>query len=102
MTAKPPKRLSTPVFRVSLEATAEILMRLGVTLVLAASCAPSFGARFGIEHLGKLARVADPQISSDGKSIVAVISRPNYQTNHYAAELVLIDTATRKQRVLTR
>jgi dipeptidyl aminopeptidase/acylaminoacyl peptidase len=65
-------------------------------------CAPSFGARFGIEHLGKLARVADPQISPDGKSIVAVVSRPNYEDNRYDAELVLIDVATRKQRVLTR
>lgn len=73
------------------------------TLWLAAVlCLPAFGARFGIEHLGKLVRVADPQISPDGTRIVAVVSRPNYEDNRYDAELVLIETATQKQRVLTR
>ncbi|MDQ2948381.1 MAG: hypothetical protein M3Y27_21000, partial [Acidobacteriota bacterium] len=72
------------------------------TLWLAAVlCLPAFGARFGIEDLGKLVRVADPQISPDGTRIVAVVSRPNYEDNRYDAELVLIETATQKQRVLT-
>ena len=77
-------------------------MKISLVLVLAVfSCAPSFCARFGIDRLGQLVRVADPQISPDGKSIVAVVSRPNYDDNRYDADLVLIDVATRKQRVLT-
>jgi dipeptidyl aminopeptidase/acylaminoacyl peptidase len=77
-------------------------MKISLVLALAVfSCAPSFCARFGIDRLGQLVRVADPQISPDGKSIVAVVSRPNYDDNRYDADLVLIDVATRKQRVLT-
>jgi dipeptidyl aminopeptidase/acylaminoacyl peptidase len=77
-------------------------MKISLVLVLAVfSCAPSFCARFGIDRLGQLVRVADPQISPDGKSIIAVVSRPNYDDNRYDADLVLIDVATRKQRVLT-
>ncbi len=77
-------------------------MKTVLTFWLAAVlCLPSFGARFGIEHLGKLVRVADPQIAPDGTHIVAVVSRPNYEDNRYDAELILIDTATQKQRVLT-
>jgi dipeptidyl aminopeptidase/acylaminoacyl peptidase len=77
-------------------------MKITLTVAVALSCcAPSFGARFEIAHLKKLVRVADPQISPDGKTIAAVISRPNYEDDRYDAELVLIDVATRKQRVLT-
>ena len=77
-------------------------MKSSFAFVLAVlCCAPSFGARFEIAHLAKLGRVADPQIAPGGKTIAAVVSRPDYETNHYAAELVLIDVATRKQRVLT-
>ena len=77
-------------------------MRVAIAFVLAAfSCAPSFCSRFGIENLGQLVRVADPQISPNGKTIVAVVSRPNFEDNRYDADLVLIDVATRKQRVLT-
>jgi dipeptidyl aminopeptidase/acylaminoacyl peptidase len=73
-------------------------LKFGLAVLL---CLPCFGARFGIEHLGKLVRVADPQISPDGTRIVAVVSRPNYEDNRFDAELVLIDTATQKLRVLT-
>jgi Tol biopolymer transport system component len=78
-------------------------MRVAIAFVLTSlSCAPSFCARFDVGSLGQLVRVADPQISPDGKTIVAVVSRPNYDDDRYDAELVLIDVASRKQRVLTR
>src|SRR5438105_15907915 len=76
-------------------------MRFSVYALAVFSCAPAFCARFDIEHLGKLVRVADPQISPDGKTIVAVVSRPNYEDNRFDADLVLIDVASQKQRVLT-
>ncbi|MDP8980751.1 MAG: S9 family peptidase [Acidobacteriota bacterium] len=59
-------------------------------------------ARFEIAHMGKIARVSDPQIAPDGKSIVVVVSRANFQENRHEAELVLVDTATGGQHVLTR
>src|SRR5208337_4883053 len=58
--------------------------------------------RFAIADLAKMARISDPQISPDGKSIVIVVSRPNYDEKRYDAELVLVDVATGTQRVLTR
>src|SRR5260370_32006953 len=77
-------------------------MRIAIAFITAVFfCVPSFSARFGIEHVSKLVRVTDPQISPDGKSIVAVVARPNYEENRYDADLVLIDVATAKQHVLT-
>jgi len=58
--------------------------------------------RFAIADLAKMARLSDPQISPDGKSIVIVVSRPNYDEKRYDSELVLVDIATGTQRVLTR
>jgi dipeptidyl aminopeptidase/acylaminoacyl peptidase len=71
------------------------------TLLLAAAATLS-AARFGIDSIGKIVRVTDPQISPDGRSITVVISRANYEENRYDGELTLVDVATRAQRVLTR
>jgi dipeptidyl aminopeptidase/acylaminoacyl peptidase len=71
------------------------------TLLLSAAATLS-AARFGIENVGKIVRLTDPQISPDGKSISIVISRTNYEEDRYDPELTLIDVATRTQRVLTR
>ena len=69
-------------------------------LLLAAAGALS-AARYGIESAGKIVRVADPEISPDGKAIALVVSRVNYGEDRYDPELVLIDVATRAQHVLT-
>ncbi len=64
---------------------------------------PNFFAqakRFDASDLRKIVRVSDPQISPDGKSIVCVVSRANYDENRFEPELVLIDVATRAQKVL--
>jgi dipeptidyl aminopeptidase/acylaminoacyl peptidase len=58
--------------------------------------------RIGIDDLGKLVGVSDPQIAPDGRSIVIVVSRPNYEKNRFDNELVLVEIATGKQRVLTQ
>jgi dipeptidyl aminopeptidase/acylaminoacyl peptidase len=58
--------------------------------------------RFAIEDLAKIVRVSDPQMAPDGRSIVVVVSRPDYEENRHAAELVLVDVGTGAQRVLTR
>ena len=61
-----------------------------------------FAARFGIDHIGRIVRIADPQIAPNGKSIALVVSRTNYEEDRYDPELVLIDIATHNQRTLTR
>jgi dipeptidyl aminopeptidase/acylaminoacyl peptidase len=65
-------------------------------------CLPAFAAsRFDVLHLDKITRVADPQISPDGKSIVVVASHPNYADDRYDADLVLVDVASGRRRALT-
>jgi len=58
--------------------------------------------RFELDDLGKITGVSDPQIAPDGKSVVVVVSRPNYDKNRTDRELVLVEVATGRQRVLTR
>jgi dipeptidyl aminopeptidase/acylaminoacyl peptidase len=58
--------------------------------------------RFELDDLGKLVGVSDPQLSPDGKSVAVVLSRPNYDKNRSETEVVLVDVATGKQRVVTR
>ncbi len=75
------------------------------TCFLAVAClALSFSAqaaRFDIADVGKIVRVSDPQISPDGKSIVIVVTRPNYEIDLNEAELVLVDVQSHAQHVLT-
>jgi dipeptidyl aminopeptidase/acylaminoacyl peptidase len=78
-------------------------MRLSRLAVLIVSLAAALSAaRFGIDSIGKIVRLTDPQISPDGRSIAIVVSRTNYEENRYDPELTLIDIATRAQRTLTR
>ena len=58
--------------------------------------------RFTIADLARMVSISDPQISPDGKSVVIVVSRPNYDEKRYDAELVLVDIATSGQHILTR
>ena len=58
--------------------------------------------RMQLDDLGRIVRVSDPQIAPDGKSIVIVVARANYDENRYDADLVQVDVASGNQRVLTR
>src|SRR2546422_2616232 len=58
--------------------------------------------RIALEDLARLVRPSDPQVSPDGKSILIVVSRPNYEDNRHETELVLVDVAIKAQRILTR
>ncbi|HEY0157240.1 MAG TPA: S9 family peptidase [Thermoanaerobaculia bacterium] len=49
----------------------------------------------------RVVNVADPQLSPDGRSVVALVSRPNVKDNRSDSELVLIDVASGAQRPLT-
>jgi dipeptidyl aminopeptidase/acylaminoacyl peptidase len=54
-----------------------------------------------LDDLGRIVRVSDPQITPDGKSVVVVVARANYDENRYDADLVLVDVASGAQRLLT-
>ena len=49
------------------------------------------GKTFDLAWVGKMVRVSDPQIAPDGKSLVAVITRPDYESDLNVAELGLVD-----------
>jgi len=72
-----------------------------VLLMLGAAAGALGAARFAIESMGKIVRVADPEISPDGKTIALVVSRTNFEEDRYDPELVLIDVATRAQHTMT-
>jgi hypothetical protein len=69
--------------------------------LFAATLASAQQRRIQLDDLAKVVTVSDPQISPDGKSIVCLVSRPNFEEDRYDAELVLVDVATGAQRVLT-
>src|SRR6185436_6869478 len=75
------------------------LKPLAIALLFAAPALA--GERFELKHLGKLVRVADPQLAPDAKSIAVVVSRPNYAENRYDAQLLLVDVASQGQRLLS-
>jgi dipeptidyl aminopeptidase/acylaminoacyl peptidase len=76
---------------------------VAVVLLAAAGLASAQGKprHVTLDDIGRVVRVSDPQIAPDGKSIVVVMSRANYDENRYDAELVLVDVASGRQRSLT-
>ena len=73
---------------------------LVIVAVLVASAAAQ-SRRMELGDLGRIVRLSDPQIAPDGKSIVVVMSRANYDENRYDADLVMVDIASGDQRALT-
>ena len=58
--------------------------------------------KFELADYAKFVNISDPQISPDGKSIVIVVSKPDYVNNRYNAELVLVNVDSGKKRILTQ
>jgi dipeptidyl aminopeptidase/acylaminoacyl peptidase len=79
-------------------------MRLLVPLVALSLIVSTAAAaeRFDLVQNGRIVRLSDPQISPDGRSAVIVVSRANYGENRYDVEFVLVDVASRAQKVLSR
>jgi dipeptidyl aminopeptidase/acylaminoacyl peptidase len=65
------------------------MQRLLLTVVVCLTLAwPAIAqSRMDLDAFGRIVRVADPQIAPDGKSIVVVVSRANYEENRYAAKI---------------
>jgi len=57
--------------------------------------------RIELADLQKIVHVFSPDILPDGKSIVIVVSRVNWDEDRYDSQLVLVDIATGAQRPLT-
>ena len=58
--------------------------------------------KFELADYARFVNISDPQISPDGKAVVIVVSRPDYVQNRFNTELVWIDVASGKKRVLTQ
>ena len=58
-------------------------------------------ARFNLDTPRTVVRVGDPAIAPDGRTAVIVVSRTNMAENRSDAELVLVEIATKTQRVLS-
>jgi dipeptidyl aminopeptidase/acylaminoacyl peptidase len=78
-----------------------VILAVATVLLAATALAQSTSRRLTLDDLGRVVRVSDPQIAPDGKSIVVVMSRANYDENRYDAELVVVDVASGRQRSLT-
>ena len=59
------------------------IVALSALLATGAAPAPAQARRMDITDLGRIVRVAEPQISPDGRSIVVIVSRPNYDDDRY-------------------
>jgi len=74
------------------------LFRAACALLVAV---PAGAARYDLNSAAKAVRLADPQIDPQGKHIALVASRANYEDNRFEAELLLVDIASRSNRLLS-
>jgi hypothetical protein len=78
---------------------------LGILTAIFAIAAPgqarAQSRKIELADLQKIVNVSSPEISPDGKSIVIIVSRVNWDEDRYDSQLVLVDTATGAQRPLT-
>jgi dipeptidyl aminopeptidase/acylaminoacyl peptidase len=80
-----------------------IAFTLLATLLLAFGQSDVYGQKkFELADYAKFVNISDPQISPDGKSVIIVVSRPDYVQNRFNAELVLVNVASGKKTVLTQ
>jgi dipeptidyl aminopeptidase/acylaminoacyl peptidase len=70
-------------------------------VLAAAGLAEAQTRKIELGDLQKIVNVSSPAISPDGKSIVIVVSRVNWDEDRYDSQLVLVDIATGAQRPLT-
>jgi Tol biopolymer transport system component len=79
---------------------------LGILTAFLALAAPDQAEaqtrKIELGDLQKIVSVSSPAISPDGKSIVIIVSRVNWDEDRYDSQLVLVDIATGAQRVLTK
>ena len=72
-----------------------------VVVCLAMAVAAAAQSRMDLDALGRIVRVADPQIAPDGRSIVVTVSRGNFEENRYETDLVQVDVDSGQTRTIT-
>jgi dipeptidyl aminopeptidase/acylaminoacyl peptidase len=72
-----------------------------VAIAVATAPAQQVARRYSLDDFSRTARVAEPQISPDGRSIAVVVSRANLDENRYDGELLVVDIASGAARSLT-
>src|ERR1700691_632651 len=70
-------------------------------VLAAAGLAEAQTRKIELGDVQKIVSVTNPEISPDGKSIVVVVSRVDWDEDRYDSQLVLVDIATGGQRPLT-
>ena len=73
-----------------------------LALLFSLTSLPLCAKRFDLDDLSRIVRVSDPQLSPDGRSIAVLVSRTNLEENRFDVDLMLVDVATKTQRVLTQ
>jgi dipeptidyl aminopeptidase/acylaminoacyl peptidase len=81
----------------SLPAVGSLAVMLSVPVYLQAQT-----RRMALDDVRTLVRLADPQISPDGRTVLVVVSRADYDANQFSGELVAVDVARGTQTVLVR
>src|SRR5580700_1980393 len=83
---------------------ARVIFLLGILTVFLALAATDQAEaqtrKIELGDLQKIVSVSSPAISPDGKSIVIIVSRVNWDQDRYDSQLVLVDIATGAQRPL--
>jgi dipeptidyl aminopeptidase/acylaminoacyl peptidase len=72
-----------------------------ILVLVAPDPAKAQSRKIELGDLQKFVDVSNPAISPDGKSIVIIVSRANWDEDRYDSQLVLVDIATSAQRPLT-
>jgi dipeptidyl aminopeptidase/acylaminoacyl peptidase len=82
------------------------LKRIALSLTVAALSPANAHAqsprRFAISDLGRIARLSDPQISPDGRSIALVVAQADTTKNSWVNQLYLVDVASGTRRAISR
>jgi dipeptidyl aminopeptidase/acylaminoacyl peptidase len=63
---------------------------------------PAQARRLTLDDVRALVRLADPQISPDGRTVLLVVSRADYDANEFRTELVAVDVGSGAETVLVR
>jgi dipeptidyl aminopeptidase/acylaminoacyl peptidase len=80
--------------------TAFITALVAVAAITAVPAQQAARRQFGLDEFSRVARVAEPQIAPDGRSIAVVVSRANLDENRYDPEIAVVDVTTSASRTV--